>query len=379
MRTAGSRPPTWLQTRVGRHLKLLLGSAILAVSLVSLAKSAQDGKISHEGFGSRTLGGQGRPTYYVTNLNDSGPGSLRDALAKGERYVSFNVAGEILLQSRLYVQGANITIDGFTSPSPAITLRNYGLFIHGTKGSHDLIVRGIRIRDTLPGRDGIQIAHGAYNVVIDHVSIHGGGDGNLDISNSRDITVSWSIFAKPAGTEKNMLIKYNPSRTSLHHNIFVNARQRNPQVRIDDAGTLARETTVDMRNNLVWGWEGGYGTLIWYGPRVNILNNFYSSERGDPKQALVVSHGARAYVTGNWSNDGLADYINSRGTEAKPFPAPPVGTTDACTAAHQVLSDAGVKPRDSVEQQYLSAVSLAACSESKKSAPPVGSTLSIGH
>jgi pectate lyase len=379
MLAIASWPSKWFQLTTWSYLIVLMGSAILITPIISLARSAQLGRISYEGFGSQTLGGQGKPTYYVTNLNDSGPGSLRDALSQGERYVSFKVAGEILLQSRLYVQGANITIDGFTAASPAITLRNYGLFIHGTKGSHDLVVRGIRIRDTLPGRDGIQIAHGAYNVVIDHVSIQGGGDGNLDISNSRDVTVSWSIFAKPAGTQKNMLIKYHPSRITLHHNMFLSARQRNPQVRIDDAGTSATETTVDMRTNLVWGWERGYGSLIWHGPWVNVVNNFYSSGGGDPKQALVVSHGARAYVTGNLSNDGLADYINGRGTEPKPFPARPVGTTDACTAAHQVLSDAGVKPRDSVDQQYLSAVSLPACSESEKSAPLVGSTLSIGR
>ncbi len=158
-----------------------------------------------------------------------------------------------------------------------------------------------------------------------------------------------------------MLIKYSPSRISLHHNIFVDARQRNPQVRIDDVGTPATETTVDMRNNLIWGWKEGYGTLIWYGPWVNVVNNFYSSGGGDSKQALNVSHGARAYVTGNLNHDGLAHYINGKGTESKPFPAPSVRTTDACTAAHQLLSGAGVNPRDDVERQLLAGVSLPSC------------------
>jgi hypothetical protein len=331
---------------------------VLCLAISSVAENVN----SYQGFGADTLGGEGESVYHVTTLNDSGPGSLRDALSQGNRHIVFDIAGEIALQSRLYVNGANITIDGFTAPSPGITLKNYGPFIRGSRGAHDIILRGIRIRDTMKGRDGIQIAYGAYNIVVDHVSVLGGGDGNLDITeDAHDITVSWSIFTKPASEQKNMLIKYNPSRISIHHNIFLNAKQRNPQVRIDDAGTMATETTVDMRNNLVWGWEGGYGTLIWYGPRANIVDNFYAAAGGDPKRALRVSNGAKAYVAGNFSGDGLTDYINARGTETVPFPASFIHTTDACTATHQVLSHAGVKPRDVVEQQYISAISISSC------------------
>jgi hypothetical protein len=228
------------------------------------------------------------------------------------------------------------------------------------------------VRNAVP--DGIQIAYNAYNVVVDHVSIQGSGDGNLDITyDSHDVTVSWSIFAKPAGTEKNMLIKYNPSRVSLHHNIFLSARQRNPHVSIDELGTPATDTTLDMRNNLVWNWGGGHGTQVSYGARANIVNNFYSNIRfftiyqnktiiickmecqGNPASA------ARAYVAGNFSNDRFTDRINDQGTEALPFPAPSVDTTDACTGAHQVLTDAGVKPRDTVDQRYLSGITLPSC------------------
>jgi hypothetical protein len=331
---------------------------VLSGLCMAIPSAAQD----YQGFGAATQGGQGKPLYHVTNLNDSGPGSLRDALAQGNRYIRFEVAGEILLQSRLYIRGANVTVDGFTAPSPGITLKNYGPFIHGSNGAHDIIVRGIRVRNTVQDRDGIQVAYGAYNVVIDHVSVQGGGDGNLDITeDSHDVTVSWSILAKPAGTEKNMLIKYNPSRITLHHNIFLNAMQRNPQVRIDDAGTPAKETTIDMRNNLVWGWAGGYGTLIWYGPWANVVDNFYSAAGGDPTRALEVSNGARAYVADNISNDGLTNHINAMGTQGVPFPAPLVDTTDACTAALMAFTDAGVRPLDAVDTQHLSAIALPSC------------------
>ena len=153
------------RTRV--HLKrssLLILAAILA-PLLSFTKAAH----SYQGFGATTPGGSGKIVVHVTNLNDSGPGSFREAVKQGNRTVVFDVGGEILLGDYLYVLGAFITIDGSTAPSPGITLRNRGLIIRGNKGAHDVIVRGLRVRGS--PIDGIQIAYGAYHVVIDHVSV----------------------------------------------------------------------------------------------------------------------------------------------------------------------------------------------------------------
>jgi len=333
---------------------------------------------AYQGFGAKTPGGSGKAIVRVANLNDSGPGSFRDAVSQGNRTVVFDVGGELVLTKTVAVRGAFITIDGFTAPPPGITLKNYGLSIGGNRGAHDVIVRGIRVRAAgvsadKEQTDGMNVIKGAYNVVIDHVSIQGSEDGNLDIgTDSRDVTVSWSILAEPQANQKNMLIKFNPSRISLHHNIFVHAQQRNPQVAIDNAGTAATDTTLDMRNNLVWDWRGGYGTLIWFGPRANVVNNFYSSPRSFPKnqkQALIVGAKqgsgeklaavARVYTSGNYSADKLEQDINTAGNEKSPFPAVPVDTQDACTAARAVLAGAGVRPLDSIDQKYLSSISLA--------------------
>jgi hypothetical protein len=164
----------------------------------------------------------------------------------------------------------------------------------------------------------------------------------------------------------------------LHHNLFVRARQRNPQVRIDNAGTPATDVTIDMRNNLVWDWGNGYGTVIWYGPRANVVNNFYSSPRSsakDQKHALVVGTGdgsepsaasfARVYAIGNFSADKLPQDINRVSNEKHPFPAVPVDTQDACAAARAVLAGAGARPLDSIDQKYLSAISLPVCAEKR--------------
>lgn len=323
-------------------------------------------RTKYHGFGSRTRGGSEGIVVRVTSLEDSGPGSLREALSQGDRHIIFDVGGEIDLKNRyLPVKGSFITIDGFTAPPPGITIKNGGVQISGKHGAHDVVVRGIRVRNAV--RDGIQIAHGAFNLVIDHVSIHGSGDGNLDITEgAHDVTVSWSILAEPAGGNKNMLIMYNnPRRITLHHNLFTKATSRNPQVQTDGEGTPATETTVDMRNNVIWDWGGGYGTRIRNGPRVNVVNNLYASNRGDAKDALIAS-AARVYAKGNISADRLD--LDVRGNMNAPFPAPSVDTQDACRAAHQVLAEAGARPLDSVDQRYVSVVSLPLC-------PPVHSAL----
>jgi hypothetical protein len=183
------------------------------------------------------------------------------------------------------------------------------------------------------------------------VSVDHSADGNIDITTeSRDVTVSWSILS---GTTKNMLIKYNPARVTLHHNLFVDNGSRNPQARIDDAGGQARQTTLDMRNNVIANWVG-YGTLVWEGAWANVVANYY----GAGKNAVAVER-ARAWVADNLTAGGVD--VNGEGTEAAPFPAPPVTTTDACTAAREVLADAGVRPLDALDQSSVSRVPLTRC------------------
>jgi pectate lyase len=325
----------------------------VAIAVCPAVAHAQTG--GYQGFGAGTPGGANRATVTVTNLNDSGPGSLREAISQGNRTIVFAVGGEIHLQDYLYLGGAFVTIDGFTAPSP-ITLRNRGLIIRGNRGAHDVIVRGLRVRGS--AIDGIQIAYGAYNVVIDHVSVTGSLDGNIDISeNSHDVTVSWSILG---GNEKNMLVKYNPSRISLHHNVFTHGHTRNPQVRIDDAGGVATQITADLRNNVIANWTNGYGTLIYFGAWANVVNNYYTASN----KAIQVLSG-RAHVSGNLSANGAP--LNGVSNMTSPLPSAPVTTQDACVAAQQVLAGAGVRPLDSVDQQYLAAIAVPSCAGASSS------------
>jgi len=80
-----------------------------------------------EGFGSTTPGGRGGQVFIVTNLNNSGPGSFREACeAAVPRVVVFAVGGEILLSRAIIVLNPYITIAGQTAPGGGITIRNDG-------------------------------------------------------------------------------------------------------------------------------------------------------------------------------------------------------------------------------------------------------------
>ncbi len=330
--------------------------------------------VTYQGFGAATPGGAGKPLYHVTSLANSGPGTLRNAVSQGNRIVVFDKAGIITLTSDIDVKGAYITIAGETAPAGGITLKNYGLRIHGSNGAHDIIVRHIRVRNA--AIDGIQIAGGAYRIVVDHTSIYNSGDGNLDVTqnNTRHVTLSWNIVADPAGEEKNTLIANRARYISMHHNLYVKSAQRNPQVTYDDSAAKTQDagTTLDMRNNIIWDWRGGYGTRIRYGAAVNIVNNFYSSNNGDEDDSIIICKGAataalahcdknaenraRAYTAGNFSADELN--LNKLGNSTNAFPAPVVTTQTACAAAKLVYSKAGVRPLDTTDKANLTGITI---------------------
>jgi hypothetical protein len=370
---------------------------LTAVTFAALYSAVPSLAQTYQGFGADTLGGAGQPDYHVTNLNDSGPGSLRDALSQGNRYIRFDVGGVIETLSRIPIKGPNITIDGFTAPSPGITIKNLGLRASGNDQAHNLIIRGLRVHivNNVPGtEDGITLLAGANNIVIDHVSIRGASDENIGINNAHDITVSWSILADPLGPRKtNMLITNGASRISVHHTLFFKANRRNPwitwleQVPSSTLPPESPEIVADVRNNLMWevsSEDSGHGVVVFGGAKANVVDNFFNatdgiSESGQKRVIVVCGESGitvedmefcgsrlefppgRAFVANNVSADGWTAYINTKGTETVPFAAPLVDTTEACSAAKQVLADAGVAPRDQLDQEYLSEISLPSC------------------
>ena len=360
---------------------LLHRASATAAAVIAVVFWTAVAALAAQGFGASTPGGAGAEVIRVTNLNDSGAGSLRQAVLGGNRHIVFDVAGTITLTSEITLRYPFVTLDGLSAPAPGITLKNAGLIVRGP--GHDIIIRGVRIRDAK--KDGIWVTDAAYNVLIERVSVHNSADGNIDITRAgtRDVTVAWSVLAEPAGEEKNMLIAFWPTRISVHHNLFIASEQRNPQVTFDDTEARSQdtETTLDMRNNVLWNWRGGYATRIRYGARANIVDNYFAAVGGDAHDALVVCRGladdsqcyddttniARAFARGNVSADGVD--IDREGTETTAFPAPAIDTDPALVAACAVLAGAGVRPLDALDATYLANVQLS-CGASPPGPPP---------
>jgi len=324
---------------------------VLTVALAALlACAAQVDARPLQGFGADTVGGAGGESYVVTSLADSGPGTFRDAVAASDRDITFAVSGTIELSSTVRVTGHHLTIDGSTAPSPGVTITAAHDGVTGAlfdiRGASDMIVRHIRVIDApdpLAG-DNLRIWDGAHNIVIDHCSFRRAGDGNLDICiDAHDITVQWSIIAE---TVKNSLIRTGLTNISLHHNLFVMGDERNPQ--LDDA------TSVDIVNNVIFGWATNYGTRLRNGASANLVKNYYVPGSGsDESDAVVIDPDAGAvYMEGNV----LPASCTASGTTQTRMAAPPVDEMSPVEALEAVLEEAGAHPHDADDEDYLSGV-----------------------
>ncbi|MGB9587613.1 MAG: pectate lyase family protein, partial [Armatimonadota bacterium] len=313
-----------------------------------------------EGFGTETPGGRGGRVIAVTNLNDSGPGSLRAACeAKGPRIVVFRVSGYIRLAKSLRITEPFITIAGQSAPGKGICLRDAVLQVE----THDVVIRFIRVRvgpslnEPIDRQNCIEV-HGenAYNVVIDHCSFSWGLDENVGIvSKAHDCTFSYNIVSealrKPftatkIGEDRShsmaLILGNFPDRCSIHHNLLANCNSRMPRI---------QGGTHDFVNNVVYDW-GFMAGMFSRNPSVNLIGNYYKPGPASKqiKPVVVQEDVGRIYVSGNFLlGQGLLEWKDI--TDADPalhqavtaFPAPCITTTSATEAYRQVLSKAGCR------------------------------------
>src|ERR1043165_2440666 len=126
-----------------------------------------------EGFGALATGGRGGEVYRVTNLDDSGPGSFREAVSKSRRTVVFDVGGVIKLASNVSV-ASDVSIAGQSAPGDGIAI--YGRSV-SFSGSRNIIVRYVRFRPGIKsdkGKCAINISDGGANMIFDHCSAQWG-------------------------------------------------------------------------------------------------------------------------------------------------------------------------------------------------------------
>lgn len=227
-----------------------LFSALLVSS--SLAAQAQQLAFPEaQGWGRFAVGARdGGTVYHVTNLNDSGTGSLRDAISQPNRIIVFDVAGVINIKERLIFKN-NLYVAGQTAPGEGITVYGNGVSF---SGSSNIIVRYMRFRmghNGSSGKDAAGIANG-QNMIFDHCSFSWGLDETFSINPDNKgvvpgyITISNSIMGQglmPHSAGGLMQSDY----ISLYRNLYVDNATRNNKIK-------GKNQYV---NNIVYNWKNG--------------------------------------------------------------------------------------------------------------------------
>ncbi|TLP70632.1 hypothetical protein [Maribacter sp. ACAM166] len=227
-----------------------------------------------EGFGKNTTGGRGGIVVEVTNLNDSGQGSLRQALKlTGPRTIIFKVGGTIKLNSYLVIPSASgdVTIAGQTAPGDGILIANGELRIQAS----NVIVRYLRIRvddnNDSYNADGIKIrsytGSNLSDVIIDHCSVSWSEDENIAISDAENITIQNTITSEA----NYAFLMQKSENVSILNNLFALNSERNPYSNTPQHEGLSYEFV----NNLVHGmnWGSSYAS---HGSKWNVIGNKYT-------------------------------------------------------------------------------------------------------
>lgn len=345
-----------------------------------------------EGFGAQTIGGRGGKVYEITNVNDSGEGSLRecvnDSKNVGARICIFKVGGLISLNSPLLISKPYITIAGQTAPGGGITIKlGTASEVFSTK-THDVVIRYISVR---PGPGGSnhanQIASNGnelYNIIIDHNSLSWGVDSIIETwYRAKDVTIQWSIASEglnnsthPKGAHsKGIMIggfkgsesnnTLGTENVSVLSNLMAHDAERTPLIQMCGIGQVI--------NNVIYNpqWAMSHQQLNCIGTGyegtsyVNWINNYYKkgpssdsssalkfiprdTDSSDPFSGVCSS--GKAYLSGNVLENGTFSYGFSGTCTAKktdiiatmPAVAPTVTTSDAQTAYSNLLAEGGV-------------------------------------
>ena len=301
-----------------------------------------------EGYGSLSTFGAGGETCVVSNLDDAGPGSLRDCVGARDttndsptpRLITFDVGGTITLLTDLAVRQPYLTVDGFSAPSPGITLAKQGggedggLVVNTWPGQqtcgHDVLVQGLRLEgvwteDTEEhsqaagtlGIDGEDRPLCLRNVVFHGLTVIRAQDGGGDIwGSAQDVTVQYSAFLKslhpntfshaPGGEPDQQR-----ERISVHHNLYAYTHERGPQIRGDIRDANFEQNI--MHEWAAYGFGGGYGTRFRCRDgacptRINVIDNHWTAAGAMLTEALVMGE-----ASGPADDDPIAPAVFSSG------------------------------------------------------------------
>jgi pectate lyase len=319
-----------------------------------------------EGFGRHASGGRDGTVVHVTNLNDSGAGSFRDAVSQGHRIVVFDVGGYVALKTAVSVE-SNVTLAGQSAPGEGIGFRGGEISF---AESSNIIARYLRIRpgsDTASSDDDALSLYRAQNVIVDHVSLEFAPWNDIDgVSDDwqnhpvTNITFQDSLIADPTGQQFGAHTESVSSQWSWYRNVFANSHNRNP---------LAKVNTVFV-NNVLYNCSAGYTTHTSTAFQHDIVNNafiFGPASTGTDDTWFQIDENQSIYDAGNLKDDDLNGSFDGAVTHPSwyqgtgtvlhaPWSSESATPYDAASAYRIAVSRAGALPRDPVDALVISQV-----------------------
>ncbi|MFN8415537.1 MAG: Ig-like domain-containing protein [Cytophagaceae bacterium] len=344
---------------------LILSFSLLTTIISKAQPLAFPGAV---GFGKNVTGGRNGTVYHVTNLNDSGTGSFRDAVSQSNRIIVFDVSGYINLITAVSCK-SNITIAGQTAPGEGIGFRG-GKISCGSQSN--IIIRHIRIR---PGSEvasnedvGINLVD-AHDIIVDHCSIEfapwnniGGVSTNWQTKPVKNITFQNCLIANPTYQQFGAHIECPEGTWTWAYNIFANSHNRNPLDKIHDI----------FVNNVLYNCSAGYTTHTSTNFKHDIINNYFvmgPASTGTDNQWYQVDKNQSIYYSGNIKDNNLDGILNGNTTTPYWYQGPGtiltspwstetalIPTYSAATAFRYTSSFAGTFPYDEMDRLVISQV-----------------------
>jgi pectate lyase len=348
---------------------LLLGSVSFGLVAGATAPRMADRTVpafpGAEGFGALTTGGRGGEVYRVTNLQDAGPGSFRDAVSQPHRTIVFDVGGVIRLQSNVAV-ASDVTLAGQSAPGEGIAL--YGRSV-SFSGASNVVVRYLRFREGIGGDRGkcaVNIAGGSQ-LIFDHCSIQWGRWDCLGVTRgSHDITFQHCLIGEGLDPQRFGALVDSVTNVTFSHNLWINNHSRNPKAK----GRIQYLNTV-VYNWGVTGLVGGHSAA----PHdLDVMGNYFikgpSSNDRFVGQFAATDHVFQEGNVADLDCDGTlngravvpADFGAGEGRPTfgpRPFMQPPIPVTlqPAAAACSNVLATAGASlRRDAVDRRLIEEV-----------------------
>jgi hypothetical protein len=261
-----------------------------------------------EGFGKYTSGGRGGKVLIVTNLNDEGPGSFREAVKrKGPRTILFSVSGNIELKSPLAIHNDDLTIAGQSAPGDGICIQNYPVTVQ----ANNVIIRFLRFRlGDIAGieSDAFGGTSGRENIIIDHCSVSWATDECASFYRNKNFTLQWCIISESlnqsvhAKGEHGYGGIWGGMGASFHHNLLAHHTSRLPRFSGSSTTPNSPDELVDFRNNVIYNWSGN-NTYGGEKGRYNVVNNYYkpgpATKSKKPWMLNPSSPFGKFYVQGN--------------------------------------------------------------------------------